>query len=220
MSSMTRVLTLAVAALLVASCKPTTPAPAATRAAQTPRSQPARPSVASAPTSGARLGAGAESLSAFAARIGVECSQEGARLACIGGKPENGDIYDVELRPDCGPDGFFGGVAAETGAELRDALPPKDEASPAVLAQGQLVCIQAVAGPGQDPSYFYVVAVPVADVPACRGNRLCVTYGDRAVAGWKGHSGVCHIAADKRTSNACPQGWARREDIEDFSNGM
>ncbi|AXK72830.1 hypothetical protein DWG18_11430 [Lysobacter sp. TY2-98] len=150
----------------------------------------------------------------------MECTPKGRDLACIGGKPENGEIYDVELMPDCGPDGYFGGVANEDGAELRDALPPKDESTPAVLAAGQLVCIEAVGSAGQEPSYFYVAAVPAGDVLACRGNPLCVTYGDRKANGWKGDATQCHIASSGWPAGACPQGWVDGEDIEDFSNGM
>jgi hypothetical protein len=156
----------------------------------------------------------------FATRIRVQCTPRGNSLACIGGKPENGDIYDVDLGPDCGADGFFGGVSSDAGAELRDALPPEDELTRAVLGKGQLVCIQAIGRAGQEPAYFYVAAVPVADVARCRGNPLCFTYGDRPVNGWKTHAAKCGIATNGRPTDACPQGWARREDIEDFSNGM
>ncbi|WP_407910282.1 hypothetical protein [Lysobacter claricitrinus] len=161
-----------------------------------------------------------ESLAQFAKRIRVECTQKGGDLACIGGKPENGDIYDVDLRPDCGADGYFGGVMNDGGAELRDALPPNDASTPAVLGAGQLVCIQAVGSVGQDPSYFYVAMVPASDVAACQGNRLCSTYGDRKVSQWNGDATRCRIATNGRPTDACPQGWVRREDIEDFSNGM
>jgi hypothetical protein len=143
-----------------------------------------------------------------------------ANLDCIGGKPENGDIYDVELLPDRGADGLFGGVANDAGAELRDALPPKDELTPVVLGAGQLVRIQAIGRAGHDPAYFYVATVPVSDVAACRGNRLCSLYGDRQSRGWTLHATECHIASDGRPTDACPQGWAASEDIEDFSNGM
>jgi hypothetical protein len=218
MSSMTRTITIAVAALLLASCKPTVPASTVLPASQPPDAARAPAAATAGPQAGPA--ARAETLDEFAARIRVECTPRGTDLDCIGGKPENGDIYDVELRPDCGPDGFFGGVASETGTELRDALPPKDESTPAVLAQGQLVCIQAIGRVGQDPSYFYVAVVPVADVPACRGNKLCSLYGGRTVTGWHGDAAACHIGAGARPSGACPQGWVRREDIEDFSNGM
>jgi len=205
--------------LCLASCTGASPTGASAQAPD--RAPPAVSPPTPAPARGAQANALAtESLADFAKRIRVECTPKGRDLDCIGGKPENGDIYDVELRPDCGADGFFGGVANDAGAELRDALPPKDESTPAVLAAGQLVCIQAIGRVGQDPSYFYVASVPVADVPDCRGNQLCVTYGDRQAAGWKQDASGCHISPSGRPTNACPQGWVRREDIEDFSNGM
>lgn len=150
----------------------------------------------------------------------MECTPNGSAVACIGGKPENGDIYDVELRPDCGADGYFGGVSNDAGAELRDALPPKDESTPAVFAAGQLVCIQAIGRAGQDASYFYVASVPVEDLRQCRGKRLCKTYGDRKAAGWQRDASDCYLSPTGRPADACPQGWVDSEDIEDFSNGM
>jgi hypothetical protein len=215
MSLMTRVLPLAVAALFLASCKPGTPAPAAPNAASTPRSEPARAPVTASTTPAASPAAAAESLAAFAARIRVECSQDRGNLTCVGGKPENGDLYDVELRPDCGPDGFFGGVAEESGAELRDALPPKDEKTLAVVPKGQLLCIEAIGRAGQQPEYFYVTTIQVPAVAACKGNRLCDLYGDRRVDMKSGPS-PCPVTGDR----SCAAGWIDADTVESFENGM
>lgn len=205
------------ASVLLTSCNVAEPTGAKTASpTRSPSTMVRQPAASTRPTASVQL----ESLEDFAKRIKVDCTRKGQNLDCIGGKPENGDIYDVEMTPDCGPDGFFGGVASETGTELRDALPPKDDVTTAVLGQGQLVCIQATGSVGQDPSYFYVVAVPVANVAACRGNRLCSLYGDRHSKGWRLDTKTCGIASNGRPTDACPQGWARREDIEDFSNGM
>ena len=217
---MIRTLASAAAALLLSSC---TPAPSASASPDAPpRHVAAQPPVPGhpAPASATSTPPATESLADFAKRIGVECTARGHDLACIGGKPENGDIYDVELMPDCGADGFFGGVASDAGTELRDALPPEDETTPAVLARGQLVCIQAIGRVAQDPSYFYVTAVPPSAIAACRSNRLCETYGTRTASGWHLDATKCHLSPGGRPTDACPQGWARREDIEDFSNGM
>lgn len=213
---MNRITLISSAALLLVSCTGTVPT--ATPAAHAPRSPAA---TTSHPAGSAMSRATAvEAVPAFAKRIRVTCTPQGRDLACIGGKPENGDIYDVELRPGCGVDGFFGGVVNDAGAELRDALPPTDRTTRAVLGAGQLVCIQAIGRVGQDPAYFYVSAVRAADVPQCRRNALCATYGDRTTRQWNLDSSTCRIASNGRPTDSCPQGWARREDIEDFSNGM
>ncbi|GAB6194824.1 hypothetical protein [Lysobacter xanthus] len=156
-----------------------------------------------------------ESLADFAKRIRVECTPKGREIACIGGKPENGDIYDVELRPDCGADGFFGGVADDSGAELRDALAPNDEATLAVLSKGQLVCIQAIARAGQQPDYFFVSTIQRSAVPSCRGNRLCDMYGDRRVD-LRSTPRECPVTRD----TSCVAGWVDADALESFDNGM
>jgi hypothetical protein len=136
-------------------------------------------------------------------------------MQCMGGKPENGDIYDVELMPSCGGDGFFGGVAARDGAELRDALPPKDESTPAILPKGQLVCIQAIARAGQQPEYFYVSTLHASAVAACKGNPLCEAYGDRPIETLASAT-PCPVTGDA----ACAAGWIDADAIEAFENGM
>jgi hypothetical protein len=133
----------------------------------------------------------------------------------VGGKPENGDIYDVELRPDCGADGFFGGVAEKSGAELRDGLPPTDETTVAVLPKGQFVCILAIARAGQQPDYFYVTTIQTSAVPECKGNHLCDLYGDRTV-GMRMPPVPCPVTGD----TSCVAGWIDADAVESFDNGM
>lgn len=157
----------------------------------------------------------AELLTDFAKRIGVQCAPRHRELACIGGKPENGDFYDVELRPDCGGDGFFGGVSNDAGAELRDAVPPNDETTLAVLPKGQLVCIQAIARAGQQPDYFYVTTIQTSAVPVCKGNRLCEIYGDRPVD-MRTKPVPCPVTGD----TSCAAGWIDSDAVESFDNGM
>ena len=210
---MTRRIPIAAAALLLAACAPTAPAPAASAA---PRSHAAPPaSAATATDIPTRVDVATESLEDFATRIRVECTPRGADLDCIGGKPENGDIYDVELRPDCSAGGFFGGVAEEGGAELRDALPPKDEVTLAVLPKGQLLCIEAIGRAGQQPEYFYVTTIRASAVAACKNNRLCDLYGDRRID-MKSNPAPCPLTGDR----SCAAGWIDADAVEAFENGM
>lgn len=209
-----------IAGLLLTSCMRESPTIDASRASS-PRAQASKPTNAATSTGrGAGTGSVVESHAEFAKRIRVACSGRGVDLDCTAGTPENGDIYDVELMPDCGAYGFFGGVSNRAGAELRNALPPNDDGTLAVLGNGQLVCIQAIGRAGQDPAYFYAAAVPSAEVARCRDNKLCALYGDRPVQRWNLDTGACTLAPRNRPAAACPQGWVRRDDIEDFPNGM
>jgi len=121
----------------------------------------------------------------------------------------------VELRPDCGADGFFGGVAEDSGAELRDALPPKDEVTFAILPKGQLVCIQAIGRAGQQPEYFFVTTIRASAIPACKGNHLCEIYGDRRVD-MRSKPVPCPVTGEA----SCVAGWINADAVDSFDNGM
>lgn len=198
-------------------CNDPTPAVVASHPAKMVAAEPGRRPSAPKAVGAADSPAIAESrLLEFARRIAVECDHRDGHLHCIGGKPENGDIYDVELRPDCGPDGFFGGVVEERGAELRNALPPKDTKTLATLSKGQIVCIEAIGRAGHDPSYFYVSTLPVVSIAACSGNRLCETYGDRKVENFSPPT-PCPVPG---RASKCAAGWIDADMVEAFENGM
>jgi hypothetical protein len=153
-------------------------------------------------------------LKAFAKAIGVVCETTAGRLACIGGKPEVGDYYDVELHPGCGNHGSFGVVIAASGADLRDRIAPIDRRTTARVAQGQLLCIEATGLAGTHASYYYVRQVPARSVTVCAANAACNGYGDRPVM----HSGKsrtpCAITPEGQATTGCVAGWIRGEDVK------
>ncbi|XUP36878.1 hypothetical protein WAE31_02890 (plasmid) [Xanthomonas axonopodis pv. vasculorum] len=101
----------------------------------------------------------------------------------MAGNIDAGDFYDVEFSPDCGDKGFFAGVAQANGVDLLDVVPVTGNSATATanLAQGQLVCVQAVGRAGQTPRYYYVAAIPASTIAKCKNNALCKTYGDRPI---------------------------------------
>lgn len=152
----------------------------------------------------------------FAARIGAECPSNAPDAICDGGD------YDIELRDDCGADGFFGGVAAEGGSILLDTIPPRDKTVVGRLSKGQIVCIRAIARAGQGPNWYYVSTLPVATIAACQGNALCDTYGDRPIA-WtdaKAPRAACTVDTLDRPDSGCASGWIDAKALEAFSEGM
>lgn len=158
------------------SSAPTASAPAAATPAGAPATAPATvPAAAPA----------ADGLAALIQASGVKCSNASTGSGCTAGDVDSGDFYDVELSPDCGDQGFFAGVADAKGVETLNAMPSAGSKASvtAKLSKGQLVCVQGIGRTGQNPLFYYVVAVPAATVGKCKGNTLCDTYGDRPITG-------------------------------------
>jgi hypothetical protein len=155
--------------------------------------------------------------------VGVECRDpdKGEKCFTAPDDPHGGDYWDVELLPDCGEHGFFGGVVEPSGATIVDKVPPEDTVRRATLSKGQIVCIQAIARAGQQPMYLYVVALPAASIAACKDNPLCEMYGDRQVTWHAPHGDAnCRMVANGRFEGACAAGWIYDKELEGFSEGM
>ncbi|KQQ73244.1 hypothetical protein ASF73_10840 [Xanthomonas sp. Leaf131] len=89
------------------------------------------------------------------------------------------------------------------------------------LSQGQLVCIQGIGRTGQNPLYYYVVAVPASSVAKCKNNALCEQYGDRPIKRSKPAAGeACHAAAPGQYVGDCAKGWVSADALDVFSNGL
>ena len=152
-------------------------------------------------------------LQAFAKQIGVSCENEDGRLACIGGKPEVGDYYDIDMHTGCGGDAWFGSVAAPNGAELRDRIAPIDRFTTARVSRGQLLCIQAIGWSGKHASYYYVTTVPGKVSVGCKTNSGCAGFGSRPVRSANKPRMSCALTRNGRPTGACAAGWIRGEDV-------
>ncbi|CCG35725.1 hypothetical protein ABVB18_05325 [Xanthomonas citri pv. mangiferaeindicae] len=154
---------------------------------------------------------------------GVTCTDATTAKGCTAGTVDSGDFYDVEFSPDCGNEGFFAGVAQANGVDLLNVVPSTGSSATATanLAQGQLVCVQAIGRAGQNPRYYYVAAIPASTIARCKNNALCKTYGDRQIKQIKRASGEsCHPAAPGQYVGNCAQGWVSADALDVFSNGI
>lgn len=187
------------------------------------------PTIATAPataSTAAPVSASASADSGLAALIqasGVKCSDASKGAGCTAGDVDSGDFYDVELSPACGEQGFFAGVAEDKGVDTLDAVPSTGSrvSTTARLSKGQLVCVQAIGRAGQNPLFYYLVAIPAATVGKCKGSALCETYGDRPISGMKEMgSEACHVAGPGHYAGNCAQGWVSADVLDLFSDGM
>lgn len=192
-------------------------------------SRAAVPAPAAAPVSAAGVApastpaAANNGLAALIRASGVTCSNASAGTGCTAGDVDSGDFYDVELSPDCGDQGFFAGVAEAKGVETLDAVPSSRSRTTATakLSKGQLVCVQGIGRTGQNPLFYYVVAIPANTVGKCKDNALCDTYGDRPINNRVATGGeACHAAAPGHYAGNCAQGWVSADVLDVFSNGM
>ncbi|MEA9481341.1 hypothetical protein [Xanthomonas campestris] len=154
---------------------------------------------------------------------GVQCADANMAKGCTAGNVDAGDFYDVELSPACDDAGLFAGVAQASGVDALDAVPTTGSSviARARLAQGQLVCIQAIGRAGQNPLYYYVIAIPADSVAGCKNNPACRTYGDRPIQRSKSATGgSCHAAAPGQYVGDCAQGWVGADALDVFSNGI
>ncbi|MEA9747426.1 hypothetical protein VDF76_10385 [Xanthomonas campestris pv. raphani] len=154
---------------------------------------------------------------------GVQCADANMAKGCTAGNVDAGDFYDVELSPACDDAGLFAGVAQASGVDALDAVPTTGSSviARARLAQGQLVCIQAIGRAGQNPLYYYVIAIPADSAAGCENNSACRTYGDRPIQRSKSATGgSCHAAAPGQYVGDCAQGWMGADALDVFSNGI
>lgn len=153
----------------------------------------------------------------------MQCADANMAKGCKAGNVDAGDFYDVELSPACDDAGLFAGVAQASGVDALDAVPTTGSSVIARvrLAQGQLVCIQAIGRAGQNPLYYYVIAIPADSVAGCKNNSACRTYGDRPIQRSKSATGgSCHAAAPGQYVGDCAQGWVGADALDVFSNGI
>ncbi|MFA1751743.1 hypothetical protein [Xanthomonas campestris] len=205
--------------LAVSACSAGESAPDATLVTST--ASVSAPAATHAPaSSGASLN---DQLATLLQASGVQCADANMAKGCTAGNVDAGDFYDVELSPACDDAGLFAGVAQASGVDALDAVPTTGSSvvARARLAQGQLVCIQAIGRAGQNPLYYYVIAIPADSVAGCKNNPACRTYGDRPIQRSKSATGgSCHAAAPGQYVGDCAQGWVGADALDVFSNGI
>ncbi|WP_426788548.1 hypothetical protein [Xanthomonas campestris] len=206
--------------LAVSACSAGESAPAATPPVTSTASASAPAATRAPASSGASLN---DRLATLLQASGVQCADANMANGCTAGNVDAGDFYDVELSPACDDAGLFAGVAQASGVDALDAVPTTGSSvvARARLAQGQLVCIQAIGRAGQNPLYYYVIAIPADSVAGCKNNPACRTYGDRPIQRSKSATGgSCHAAAPGQYVGDCAQGWVGADALDVFSNGI
>ena len=206
--------------LAVSACSAGESAPAATPPVTSTASASAPAATRAPASSGASLN---DRLATLLQASGVQCADVNMAKGCTAGNVDAGDFYDVELSPACDDAGLFAGVAQASGVDALDAVPTTGSSvvARARLAQGQLVCIQAIGRAGQNPLYYYVIAIPADSVAGCINNSVCRTYGDRPIQRSKSATGgSCHAAAPGQYVGDCAQGWVGADALDVFSNGI
>ena len=206
--------------LAVSACSAGESAPAATPPVTSTASASAPAATRAPASSGASLN---DRLATLLQASGVQCADANMANGCTAGNVDAGDFYDVELSPACDDAGLFAGVAQASGVDALDAVPTTGSSvvARARLAQGQLVCIQAIGRAGQNPLYYYVIAIPADSVAGCINNSVCRTYGDRPIQRSKSATGgSCHAAAPGQYVGDCAQGWVGADALDVFSNGI
>ncbi|MEA9826599.1 hypothetical protein VDG09_02820 [Xanthomonas campestris pv. raphani] len=206
--------------LAVSACSAGESAPAATPPVTSTASASAPAATRAPASSGASLN---DRLATLLQASGVQCADANMAKGCTAGNVDAGDFYDVELSPACDDAGLFAGVAQASGVDALDAVPTTGSSvvARARLAQGQLVCIQAIGRAGQNPLYYYVIAIPADSVAGCKNNPACRTYGDRPIQRSKSATGgSCHAAAPGQYVGDCAQGWVGADALDVFSNGI
>ncbi|MEQ7417492.1 hypothetical protein ABQF04_18220 [Xanthomonas campestris pv. campestris] len=206
--------------LAVSACSAGESAPAATPPVTSTASASAPAATRAPASSGASLN---DRLATLLQASGVQCADANMAKGCTAGNVDAGDFYDVELSPACDDAGLFAGVAQASGVDALDAVPTTGSSvvARARLAQGQLVCIQAIGRAGQNPLYYYVIAIPADSVAGCKNNPACRTYGDRPIQRSKSATGgSCHAAAPGQYVGDCAQGWVGADALDVFPNGI
>lgn len=129
------------------------------------------------------------------------------------------DGYTIDVS-DCKGDALYGVVASTGGVALATSLSPSSKDLTARLKKGQFVCIAATARKAGDQRH-YVVAIPTASVPRCKGNDLC-KGGDKAVL-WEraGVGDACRrFGKNGDYAGQCAAGWVNEADLDQYANGL
>lgn len=132
----------------------------------------------------------------------AECTADGVAVSVAG----------------CGKGALYGAISAKGGVDLTDAIDGRGTAS-AHVSDGQFVCVAAIQQ-ASDTQRYYVIAVPTASVPECKGNELC-KGADRPVQFKKATTGTsCHAAGNGDYTGDCAAGWVEEGHLDQYANGI
>lgn len=152
---------------------------------------------------------------------GVSCTQQRPdwNAACVAG-----DLHIDIYLDGCSTDGFYGKVESSDGKpiELRDALPAGQGQVVAKLSNDQFVCVSANArtASATEAQWYYVTAIPVGSLKACKGNANCAP-GDLPIT-WvqTKPTATCHPGPDGKYTGGCAAGWVKAEQFDEYSMGL
>lgn len=201
----------------------TTPArPASTAPAGKPADRSATGDVAAAPhamTVKPGLPVDASRLPPVAAVPGIACTKQHEDWSpeCVAGE------YQIAIYMEgCGAEGFYGEVHADAAPSvtLRSGFAEFPAQPVAKLRENQFVCVAADARKRiGERLWYYVVAIPVESVKACKGKEICGDPGQPEVE-WiqPAPQGKCRLEHDRYVD--CAAGWVSANEFAEYSNGL
>ncbi|MFY2565270.1 hypothetical protein [Achromobacter ruhlandii] len=139
----------------------------------------------------------------------IECHADGNGAQC------SADGYTVMYLGNCGEGAAFGSIAADGGVDLTDRVDGRGKAVVHVMDR-QFVCIPAMVRKGEEQRH-YVIAVPTASVPECRGNDLCKD-ADLPIEWRRAKRGqACERTKDDDYQGDCAAGWVDVGQIDQYN---
>jgi hypothetical protein len=206
------------------SAAPASPASAPPAGKKDDRAATAEVPTATAPASAAipakpGLPVDASQLPPVASVPSIVCTkqQEGWSPECMAGE------YQIAVYMEgCGADGFYGEVHSDAGpaVTLRTGFAEFPAQPVAKLPQNQFVCVAADARKRiGERLWYYVVAIPVETVKACKGKELCGDPGQPQVE-WvqSAPRGKCRFENGRYAD--CAAGWVSANEFAEYSNGL
>jgi hypothetical protein len=161
--------------------------------------------------------------SSIAKLPGVQCDRksEGWSYECT----YQGYVINADDRACDGADDAMYGALGLSDDKSHIALLdkfPQGGSTVAEAADKQFICVSAEAKRASPYDvWYYVVAIPVASVKACKNNNNCGAPGDLPVKLTKQGTGQpCHLTAQKRYAGDCAAGWVNAAEVDLYSMGL
>lgn len=142
----------------------------------------------------------------------ITCKDDGyGQAAC------EADGVEVDLLG-CGDGGLYGVTSGKGGVDLNQSIHGKGPVL-AHVADRQFVCVAAIEKNSDAPNY-YVIAIPTASVPECKGSGLC-EGADHPVQLKRATTGKsCKADGNGEYTGDCAAGWVRESELDQYANGI